>query len=63
MAGLSFTFNNPRVERVLSGAGSLEKLAEEIAQWLTIWLQTPQIFSEWLSLRRSTADFQARFHS
>ncbi len=39
------------------------KLAEEIAQWLTIWLQTPQIFSEWLSLRRSTADFQARFHS
>jgi hypothetical protein len=39
------------------------ELAQEIAQWLTIWLQTPQIFSEWLSLRRSTADFQARFSS
>ena len=39
------------------------ELAQEIAQWLTIWLQTPQIFSEWLSLRRSTADFQARFCS
>lgn len=39
------------------------ELAQEIAQWLTIWLQTPQIFSEWLSLRRSTADFQARFPS
>jgi hypothetical protein len=39
------------------------ELAHEIVQWLTIWLQTPQIFSEWLSLRRSTADFQARFSS
>ena len=38
-------------------------LAHEIAQWLTIWLQTPQIFPEWLSLRRATADFQARFTS
>ena len=38
-------------------------LAQEVAQWLTIWLQTPQIFSEWLSLRRATADFQARFTS
>ena len=40
-----------------------KELAQEVAQWLTIWLQTPQIFSEWLSLRRSTADFQARFCS
>jgi hypothetical protein len=39
------------------------ELAREVAQWLTIWLQTPQIFSEWLSLRRATADFQARFSS
>jgi hypothetical protein len=39
------------------------QLAQEVAQWLTIWLQTPQIFSEWLSLRRSTPDFQTRFTS
>lgn len=39
------------------------ELAQEVAQWLTIWLQTPQIFGEWLSLRRGTADFQARFTS
>lgn len=39
------------------------ELAQEVAQWLTIWLQTPQIFSEWLSLRRGTADFQVRFTS
>jgi alcohol dehydrogenase class IV len=30
MAGTSFTFNNPRVERVISGQGSLGKLAEEV---------------------------------
>src|SRR5829696_8878342 len=30
MAGTSFTFNNPRVERVISGQGSLVKLAEEV---------------------------------
>ena len=39
------------------------ELAQEIAQWLTICLQTPQIFSEWLSLRRATPHFQARFSS
>ncbi|HEX7333708.1 MAG TPA: hypothetical protein VF290_19560 [Pyrinomonadaceae bacterium] len=39
------------------------ELAQEVAQWLTIWLQTPLIFGEWVSLRRSTADFQSRFSS
>src|SRR5215213_1452428 len=36
-------------------------LAEELAQWLTIWLQNPQIFPEWLGLRRATPEFQSRF--
>jgi len=30
MAGSTFVFNNPRVERIVSGRGSIEKLAEEI---------------------------------
>ncbi len=30
MAGTNFTFNNPHVERVISGTGSLGKLAEEV---------------------------------
>ena len=38
-------------------------LAREVAQWLTIWLQTPQIFQEWLDLRRATDDFRQRFNS
>ena len=36
-------------------------LAAEVAHWLTIWLQTPQIFPEWLSLRRATPEFRERF--
>jgi hypothetical protein len=36
-------------------------LAQEVTQWLTVWLQNPPIFTEWLALRRNTADFQDRF--
>jgi hypothetical protein len=36
-------------------------LEQELAQWLTVWLQNPQIFEEWLALRRATADFRERF--
>ena len=38
-------------------------LGQELAQWLTIWLQNPQIFGEWLELRRGTAEFRERFES
>lgn len=38
-----------------------KELAEEVAQWLTVWLHNPPIFTEWLALRRNTADFQERF--
>jgi hypothetical protein len=34
---------------------------EEIANWFTVWLQTPEIFDDWLALRRNSADFRARF--
>jgi hypothetical protein len=37
------------------------ELAREVSQWLSIWLQNPQIFPEWLALRRSTAEFQQLF--
>ena len=36
-------------------------LAQEVAQWLTVWLQNPQIFGEWLELRRDTVEFRERF--
>jgi hypothetical protein len=34
---------------------------EEIANWFTVWLQTPEIFEDWLGLRRRSAEFRARF--
>ena len=40
-----------------------QPLAQELAQWLTVWLQNPQIFEEWLALRRATAEFRERFES
>jgi hypothetical protein len=37
-------------------------LAVEVAHWLTVWLQNPPIFSDWLVLRRESAEFRERFH-
>ncbi|MGB9180168.1 MAG: hypothetical protein WCB68_13130 [Pyrinomonadaceae bacterium] len=33
----------------------------EIAEWFTVWLQSPEIFNDWLELRQRSADFQKRF--
>ena len=39
------------------------RLAAEIHQWLTIWLQNPQIFDDWFALRRQTPEFLHIFGS
>jgi hypothetical protein len=41
----------------------LTSLAEEVTEWLTIWLQTPQMFAEWLDLRLKSPGFKAKFGS
>ena len=33
----------------------------EIAEWFTVWLQTPDVFEDWLSLRQMSADFKQKF--
>lgn len=33
----------------------------EIAHWFAIWLQTPQLFFEWLELRKRSEDFLRAF--
>jgi len=61
----------PRVEELYHQVRQLKSelelvptwLGQELAQWLTIWLQNPQIFGEWLDLRRATAEFRERFES
>ena len=39
---------------------SLQKRLEkrEIAEWFRIWLETPALFEDWLSLRKQTEDFK-----
>jgi acyl-CoA thioesterase len=38
-----------------------KQIATEIAEWLTVWLQNPPIFSDWLILRRQSPEFRERF--
>jgi hypothetical protein len=33
----------------------------EIAQWFTLWLQSPELFDDWLHLRQRSPDFRRRF--
>jgi hypothetical protein len=33
----------------------------EIAEWFTIWLQSPEIFENWVGLRQNSKDFRDRF--
>lgn len=35
--------------------------AGEIAEWLTIWLQSPELFENWIKLRGASADFVSKF--
>lgn len=46
---------NPNVEE--------RKRAEkaEIAEWFTVWLQSPEIFTGWLELRQRSLDFREKF--
>ena len=38
-----------------------QMMSREIAEWLTLWLQSPELFENWLTLRRRSADFVSRF--
>ncbi len=35
-------------------------LNTEIAEWLRVWLETPEIFSSWVDIRMQTDDFKER---
>lgn len=34
---------------------------QEISEWFTIWLQTPEIFESWVELRQNSKDFKEKF--
>ena len=33
----------------------------EMAEWFAVWLRQPEIFDDWLELRRRSADFREKF--
>jgi hypothetical protein len=35
--------------------------AAEIVEWLNVWLKTPDLFADWLELRRLSPEFVKRF--
>ena len=35
--------------------------AAEIAEWLNIWLKSPEVFETWAKLRLASADFKSKF--
>jgi hypothetical protein len=46
---------NPKVE----GHKRAEKT--EIAEWFRIWLETPDVFFDWLDVRKQSPEFQSKF--
>ncbi len=50
-------------ERVIQTKKRLNRTPEEmeIAEWLNVWLLTPDVFETWVSLRQRSADFKAKF--
>ena len=40
-----------------------EAQLKEVSHWLTVWLQSPELFSDWLDLRRRSPEFRKRFET
>jgi hypothetical protein len=41
--------------------GLQRQIAAEVVDWLTIWLQTPHLFADWLEIRRNSKAFRQKF--
>jgi hypothetical protein len=37
------------------------RIKTEIAEWVTIWLQSPELFENWIGLRTGSSDFKRLF--
>lgn len=53
-----------RAQMISRNAKVAERKREEkaeMAEWFTVWLNQPEIFEDWLALRRRSKDFRERF--
>ena len=41
--------------------GSVREQLKEISEWLSVWLQSPELFSDWLDLRRRSPEYKKKF--
>ena len=49
------TAERPRVD------DNSRRVNAEIAEWFRVWLQTPDVFEDWVELRRRSPDFVEKF--
>jgi hypothetical protein len=52
---------NDALERAKAADAVTKQVQTEIADWLTIWLQTPEIFETWAAMRQRSRDFIDKF--
>src|SRR4029079_12842338 len=69
-AGVRFAFEAARTARQnaielsqLPNLSTAERREQaEIAEWFAVWAQTPDFFTEWVQLRKASAQFKKLFH-
>lgn len=40
---------------------AIREQLKELSEWLAVWLQSPELFSDWLDLRRQSPEFARKF--
>lgn len=44
------------------GSNAIERqIAAEVKQWFSLWLQTPELFENWITIRQTTVEFRETF--
>ena len=46
---------------ISSRTGSIRRMKIEITEWLSLWLQTPNLFNDWVELRQRSPEFRKTF--
>jgi hypothetical protein len=54
-AGALSTANDPRRSE------DLRRIQAEAAEWITLWLQSPELLENWVRLRQASEDFKRKF--
>ncbi len=51
-----------KVTLAAAGGKGVDRLKNaEIAEWLTLWIHSPEMFEAWVKLRKASADFRGKF--